>query len=64
MTALGERMIEDLQLHGLAEKTQEAYLHLAWEKSWPAYLFLHYGEPGAKTRQQPCSPGGSYYLSP
>ena len=26
MTALRERMIEDLQLHGFAEKTQEAYL--------------------------------------
>jgi hypothetical protein len=26
MTALKERMIEDLQLHGFAEKTQEAYL--------------------------------------
>jgi len=26
MTALRERMIEDLQLHGYAEKTQEAYL--------------------------------------
>jgi len=26
MTALRERMMEDLQLHGFAEKTQEAYL--------------------------------------
>lgn len=28
MTALRERMIEDLQLHGFAEKTQEAYLRV------------------------------------
>ncbi len=26
--------------------------------SWPAYLFLRRVEPGAITRQQPCSPGG------
>ncbi len=26
MTALKERMIEDLQLHGYADKTQESYL--------------------------------------
>lgn len=28
MTALRKRVIEDLQLHGYAEKTQEAYLRV------------------------------------
>jgi len=35
MTALRQRLIEDLQLRGLAEKTQDAYVSAAlWEVAW------------------------------
>ena len=39
MTALRKRMIEDLQLHGYADKTQEAYLRAVHQ------LSAHYNKP-------------------
>ncbi len=42
MTALRERMIEDLQLHGYAEKTQESYLRAI------SQLSAHYNKPPDK----------------
>lgn len=39
MTALRQRMIEDLQLRGLAEKTQVAYVRAVRQ------LAEHYGKP-------------------
>ena len=38
MTPLRQRMLEDMQLRGLAERTQEAYL------SAVQHLALHYGK--------------------
>jgi hypothetical protein len=31
MTALGQRMIEDMQLRGLSPKTQRAYVRTVWQ---------------------------------
>jgi hypothetical protein len=36
MTPLRQRMMEDLQLRGLAAKTQDSYLRAAVRGSWPS----------------------------
>jgi hypothetical protein len=38
MSVLRQRMIEDMQLRGLAARTQEAYVHLKWTPISPNRL--------------------------
>jgi len=50
MTALRQRMLEDMQPRGLAERTQEAYLSAVQQ------LALHYGKsPDLITEEEPAS---------